>query len=149
LEVPIVSRSRLFRIDLLRKHAGDVRIPVLHTTGHGRGSGCARTEMKRLSNMLFPDLGSLAEREHMPALRNARKTPFDSIELLGIAGSLVLVTWLSRQVVAMLGAVDRLSIAALSFLVALPLLVVTVGPFMVRRVRRGLRLRLEQRKLGS
>jgi hypothetical protein len=149
LEVPIVSRSRLFRINLLRRLGGEVRIPVLRATAHGRGSGCARTEMKRLSNMLFPELGSLAERERMLALRNARETPFDSIELLGIAGALVLVTWLSRQVVAMLGAVDRLSIAALSFLVALPLLVVIVGPFMVRRVRRGLRLRLEQRKLGS
>lgn len=52
--------------------------------------------------------------------------------------ALVLVVSVTRYSVAGFGLVDRFAFMLANFLVAVPLLVVTVGPFLVRRTRRGL-----------
>jgi hypothetical protein len=60
------------------------------------------------------------------------------VELLGMAFGLVLTVSITRYALADAGVVERIAAAALNFAVALPLLLLLVGPFLIRRVRRGL-----------
>lgn len=55
--------------------------------------------------------------------------------------ALVRVVSLTRYGIAGFSLVDRFAAMLANFLVAIPLLVVTVGPFLVRRTRRGLQKR--------
>ncbi|MFZ2155273.1 MAG: hypothetical protein WAV72_04000 [Bradyrhizobium sp.] len=66
------------------------------------------------------------------------KTLLDSIEWAGILVTLVLVVSVTRYDVVDLGVVDRIVTGLVNFLVAILLLGVTAGPFLVRRRRRGL-----------
>src|SRR5688572_12301311 len=88
---------------------------------------------------LLPELQRLPENDRADAVRAASSTPFDVIELLGIAAGLVGVTVLTRYGAAELSWVERIGAAFANFAIALPLLAVAVAPFHVRRVRRGLR----------
>ena len=99
-----------------------------------------------LEAILYPQLRSFPAGERTSALREARKTPFDVIELVGMAVGLILVTAITRyQSEEWWGAMERTGAALLNFAVAIPLLVVFVGPFLVRRVRRGLDQELAKR----
>jgi hypothetical protein len=64
------------------------------------------------------------------------------LEWAGILAALVIVAGITRYSVAGFGLADRIAVALAKFLVAVPLLVATAGPFLVRRTRRGLRERL-------
>ena len=75
-------------------------------------------------------------------LRKASETPLDFIEWAGILAALVFVVTVTRYGVADFGLVDRIVAGLVNFLVAIPLLGVTAGPFLVRRTRRGLRSQL-------
>ena len=68
----------------------------------------------------------------------AGRIPFDVIELLGIAFGLVLTVSITRYALQEAGTLERVAAAALNFAVAVPLLALLIGPFLVRRVRRGL-----------
>jgi hypothetical protein len=75
-------------------------------------------------------------------LKRASNTPLDLIEWTGILTALVFVVALTRYSITDFGLVDRIAVALVNFLVAAPLLAVTVGPLLVRRTRRGLRSQL-------
>lgn len=95
--------------------------------------------MNALLDLLYPELRGLHAAHRRRALQRARGTPFDMLELLGMAGALVLVTALTRYGTAGLDVAERFGAALLNFAVALPLLALTLAPFLVRRTRRGLR----------
>lgn len=95
--------------------------------------------MPFFSDFPYPELRGSTALERARRLKLARQTPLDAIELFGMAGGLVAVTGLTRYAGAELDAADRLLAALANFAVALPLLALFLGPFHVRRMRRGLR----------
>ena len=94
--------------------------------------------MPTLTELLLPQLRAVPPAERDAALRNARSTSFDFIELVGIAFGLVLTVSVTRYSVDATQIVERAAAALLNLLVAVPLLTLLVGPFLVRRLRRGL-----------
>jgi hypothetical protein len=100
--------------------------------------------MKQLQLILYPELRLLGEGERVRLLRLARSLPFDLVELLGMAGAVVLVTAATRYGVRH-DALEQLGLVLANFVIAIPLLAVTVGPFLYRRTRRGLRRALLKR----
>ena len=94
-----------------------------------------------IENLLFPELRAHGRKERARLLQEASKEPLDFLEWVGILAGLVLVVSFTRYSVAGLGLADRFAVALANFLLAVPLLVVTVGPFLVRRTRRGLQKR--------
>lgn len=102
--------------------------------------------MKVLESLLYPQLNAFAAEERQRALRAARATAFDVIELIGIAAGLVFVTAITRYRLAWENFTEGFLAALGNFAVALPLLLLCVGPFMVRRVRRGLADELARRQ---
>lgn len=95
--------------------------------------------MPFFSDFLYPELHGLPVAERASRLRLARQIPFDAIELFGMAAGLVVVTALTRYAAEGLDAMGRVVVALANFAIALPLLALCLGPFYVRRVRRGLR----------
>lgn len=105
--------------------------------------------MTRLAIFLYPQLQSFPEAERPQALRRARSTTFDVLELLGIALGLVLTTAITRYSAAELNPVERIAAILLNFALAVPLLLVLVGPFFIRRARRGLDSELANRRSAA
>jgi hypothetical protein len=95
-----------------------------------------------MENLLYPELRAYGRQDRARLLRDARQEPFELLEWAGILAALVIVAGLTRYSVAGFGLADRIAVALANFLVAVPLLVATAGPFLVRRTRRGLRQRL-------
>jgi hypothetical protein len=95
-----------------------------------------------MENLLYPELRAYGREDRARLLRDARQEPFELLEWAGILAALVIVVGITRYSVAGFGLADRIAIALANFLVAVPLLVATAGPFLVRRTRRGLRERL-------
>jgi hypothetical protein len=104
--------------------------------------------MKPLAHLLYPELRALPSRDGERLLERAKERPFDSVELLGMAAGLVLVTALTRYGVHYFDMAGRFGLALANFLVAIPLLALAVGPFLVRRTRRGLRAEMKQADTG-
>lgn len=102
--------------------------------------------MNRLWPVLLPDLRHFPAAEREAALQAARDTALDTLELLGMAAGLVLVTALTRYGVADSSVAARFGSALVNFVVALPLLALALGPFHLRRMRRGLREQLRHRE---
>jgi hypothetical protein len=98
---------------------------------------------ENIENLLYPELRPYgrADRDHL--LRKASDTPLDMIEWVGILAALVFVVVVTRYSVPEFGLADRIAAAVINFLVALLLLGITAGPFLVRRKRRGLRSQLD------
>jgi hypothetical protein len=94
-----------------------------------------------IDNLLYPELRSYGRKDRVRLLQEASKEPLDFLEWVGMLAALVLVVSFTRYSIAGLGLVDRLAIAIANFFVAVPLLVVTVGPLLVRRNKRGLQKR--------
>ena len=94
-----------------------------------------------IENLLYPELRGHAPKDRGRLLQEASKEPFDTIEWVGMLGALALLVSVTRYSIAGFGLADRLAVALANFVVAIPLLVVTVGPFLVRRTRRGLQKR--------
>jgi len=101
--------------------------------------------MNRLWPALLPELRQLPAAEQDEALNAARHTALDFVELLGMAAGLVVVTAVTRFTVADANLSTRLASTLLNFVVAVPLLALVLGPFHLRRLRRGLRERLRGR----
>jgi hypothetical protein len=95
-----------------------------------------------MENLLYPELRAYGREDRARLLRDARQEPFELLEWAGILAALVIVVGITRYSVAGFGLADRIAVALANFLVAVPLLVTTAGPFLVRRTRRGLRQRL-------
>jgi hypothetical protein len=105
--------------------------------------------MKTLLETIYPDLLVFPEAERPDVLRRARRAPLASSELAGIALALVVVTALTRYGSSGLDADERVAYALASFVIALPMLVIAVGPLLVRRTRRALRAEAARRGLPS
>ena len=95
---------------------------------------------------LLPELRRFPEAERDDALRHARATSLDTFELVGMAIGLVAVTALTKYTLPDASIASRFAFALLNFAVALPLLVAALGPFHIRRLRRGLRDQLDKRR---
>jgi hypothetical protein len=80
-------------------------------------------------------------------LREARQDEYDTLEWAGIVAAVVIASVIvgKLDLQAATGG-DRFLSTMLSFLVAIPLVGLTAGVFMVRRTRRGLRKRLHERR---
>lgn len=110
--------------------------------------GCARAyilEMSRIASLLYPQLRAFPAGERGAALRRARSAPFDVVELIGIAVGLVVAAALTRYEAAGMSEVERALAALANFGLAAGLLVVLVGPFLVRRARRALEREIDDR----
>jgi hypothetical protein len=94
---------------------------------------------------LLPELRQFPESERSAALKRARETPLELVEIAGMAVALVAVTALTKYTLPEPSLASRVGMALLNFAVALPLLVAALGPFHLRRLRRGLRTQLEER----
>jgi hypothetical protein len=103
--------------------------------------------MNRWWPVLLPELRRFPAEEQDEVLREARATGLDLPELLGMAAALVLVSALTRYSLPDTDISTRLGAALLNIVVAAPLLVLLVGPFFVRRARRGLDRELAKRRL--
>jgi hypothetical protein len=103
--------------------------------------------MSRHHEWLYPRLRAFPDAERPEVLRKAKGTAFDVVELVGLALSLVLVTALTRYGAGELTAVERLAAVVVNFAVALVLLGMLAGPFLVRRIRRGIDRQLQSRSL--
>jgi hypothetical protein len=101
--------------------------------------------MLKLWSVLLPELGHLPPSDQVEALQTARKTDLDVFELLGVAFGLVAVTAFTQYVLAEASLPSRLAAALLNFGVAVPLVALVVAPFHIRRLRRGLQMRIETR----
>ena len=101
--------------------------------------------MNRLWRVLLPELRRFPEPGQDQALRAARETPLDIIELASMALGFVAVTALTRHSLPDAAMSTRFGAMLLNFVVAVPLLAVVLGPFHIRRLRRGLRQQLETR----
>lgn len=101
--------------------------------------------MKRLWLALLPELRQFPSSERPAALQRAREAALDVVELAGMAVGLVVVTALTKYSVPEPSMASRFVLALINLAVAMPLLVAVLGPFHLRRVRRGLRHQLQQR----
>ncbi len=101
--------------------------------------------MKRLWPTLLPELRQFPESDRDQALQHARDTALDVVELVGMAVGLVAVTALTKFSVPDPSMASRFALALVNFAVAAPLLVAVLGPFHLRRLRRGLRIQLRNR----
>lgn len=97
--------------------------------------------------LAYPQLRGVPPAQWEGVLNRARDTPFDTIEWVGIAAAVAFVTYALRSGAGEPGSLFTLYLG--QFVLALPLLVVLVGPFLLRRTRRGLDLVLAQRNGGD
>ena len=92
--------------------------------------------------ILCPELKQFPASERRSALETAKGEALEFIELIGILSAIALVTWVTGKISAGVSAGGGFIVGMLSFILAIPLLARSAGPFMVRRMRRGLRKRL-------
>jgi hypothetical protein len=106
------------------------------------------SSMNRLWPLVVPELRQFTETEQDTALQSARNTTLDLLEIVGMAAGFLFVTVVTQYALPDYSFLSRLSAAALNFAIAAPLLLVTLGPFHIRRIRRGLRHQLQRRGRG-
>lgn len=94
--------------------------------------------------VLLPELRRFPATERDGVFRCARDTAPDLVELIGMAAALVLVTALTRYGLPDADISTRLGGVLINLAVAVPLLIVFLGPFHLRRLRRGLRDQLHE-----
>jgi hypothetical protein len=102
--------------------------------------------MRNWQVLVLPELRHFSPAERRAAIRQARDTDHDLLELAGLAVALVLATWATRYGVDA-GAVPgtRLMAALVNFAIAVPVLLAAALPLHIRRLRRGLRAQLARR----
>ena len=89
--------------------------------------------MNTLISALCPELRDLPPAERARALRAAHRLPYDTFELLGIAVGLIVASLFLTH------ALDGVAATGARLLAACPVAAAAVGPFVLRRTRRGLR----------
>jgi hypothetical protein len=97
--------------------------------------------------LAYPQLRDLPPDQWEGVLTRARATPFDAIELAGILAGVAFAAFALRSDASEPGSLFIHYLA--QFVLALVMLVVLVGPFYLRRTRRGLDLALAQRNGGD
>jgi hypothetical protein len=98
-----------------------------------------------LENLAYPELRPYGRAERDRLLEKAGETQLDLIEWLGMLAGLVITASVTRYAIPQMDVSDRLAFALVNFVIAVPLLAITVGPFLVRRKRRGLHAELGRR----
>jgi hypothetical protein len=102
---------------------------------------------RRLRLLAYPQLRELPPDQWESVLTRARDTAFDAIEWAGILAGIAFAAFALRSGAGEPGPLFTLYLE--QFVLALPLLIVLVGPFYLRRTRRGLDLEIEQRNGGN
>jgi hypothetical protein len=97
---------------------------------------------EKIEDLFYPELRAYKRADRARMLRKASETPLDLIEWTGIIFGLVVVASVTRYGAQSFGIIDRLAFALVNFAIAVPLLGLTVGPFLYRRQKRGLREQL-------
>ncbi len=95
--------------------------------------------VETFENLVYPELRAYSRSDRARLLKKASETPLDLIEWAGILFGLVIVASVTRYGMSGIELGSRLAFALVNFLIAVPLLAVTVGPFLLRRQKRGLR----------
>lgn len=98
---------------------------------------------EEIENLLYPDLRPYGRMDRDRLLRKAKEVPLQPLEWAGILLGLVFTVALTRYGAAEAGPIGRIAVGLTNFVVALLLLGVTAGPFLVRRTRRGIRSQLD------
>ena len=93
----------------------------------------------------YPALRQLPRAEWDEALKQARETNFDMSEWIGVLAGIAFVTYLLRFDADQAAALSLPVRYFIQFLAAVPLLALVVGPFYLRRTRRGLDQEIEHR----
>jgi uncharacterized membrane protein YbhN (UPF0104 family) len=102
--------------------------------------------MNRLWQTVLPELRRFPTGEQPRALRLARASRLESLELFLLAIWLVLVTALVRTMVNGAPEAERVAYSlVINVVVTVPLLLAVFLPIHIRRLRRGLRAQLEER----
>lgn len=84
------------------------------------------------------------------ALDRALTEPLKVFEIDGTLAGLFVATTFTRYILEDAFVLGRILAAAIKFAAALPLLAILAGPFLIRRIRRGLRAYIgEQKGTGS
>lgn len=107
--------------------------------------GATATLSRRMLPWLYPRLRELPHEKWQAALDKARGTEFATSEWIGIVGGTCFTVWLLDMETAAWVVPSPLLALALQFFFALPLLALVVGPFLLRRTRRGLDRELARR----
>jgi hypothetical protein len=100
---------------------------------------------RALEHLVLPELRQIPPHERAPAMKRAGEEPFELLEWAGILLGLVLTVSVTRYSTSDLKPGARLALVCANFLVAIPVLTVLVGPFVVRCRRRGLRSFMRER----
>ena len=87
---------------------------------------------------LYPRLKELPPALWGATLEKARAGDFETMEWVGIVGGVALVAWMLGIEIPALAAQPVAVLYLARFGLALPLLAIIVGPFYLRRTRRGL-----------
>jgi hypothetical protein len=102
--------------------------------------------LKKTTRLIaYPALRKLPQMEWDDALARARELGFDTMEWMGIIAGIVFATYLLRFDADQAAALTLPVRYFIQFLCAVPLLALVVGPFYLRRTRRGLDQELERR----
>jgi hypothetical protein len=96
-----------------------------------------------IENLLYPELRPYDRPERDRLLRKAAGTSLEPLEWAGILLGLVVAVALTRYSVAEVGPIGRIAVGLINFVVALLLLGITAGPFLIRRTRPGIRSQLD------
>jgi hypothetical protein len=97
-----------------------------------------RQLQERIENFVYPELRPYGRSERARLLRKASETPLDLVEWAGMLVGLVIAASVTRYTLPDFGLGNRIVVVLINFLVAVPLLALTVGPFLLRRQKRGL-----------
>ena len=92
---------------------------------------------------LFPRIRSRDLREWPALLAEASRHAFDLLEWIGVVAGVVLVAAILRPLAS--SSAPPVVTFASQFLLSVPLLLIAVGPFFVRRTNRGLDRLLDER----
>lgn len=100
---------------------------------------------RQIEMLLYPELKSIAPHHQKHALKQAKEEPFELLEWAGTLVGIVIAVGVTRYSAAGFGVHERLVAALANFAIAVPLITILVGPFLVRRTRRGLQRYLDGR----
>jgi len=96
---------------------------------------------------LFPRLRQWSVQEWPAVLGNARRVEFDRLEQIATLAGVIVVAWQIKPA-ASLGASALISYLV-QFVYLVPVLLLVLGPFFVRRIRRGLNEAARNRDAGA
>ena len=96
---------------------------------------------------LFPRLRQWSVQEWPTVLGKARQVEFDRLEQIATLAGVIVVAWQVKPVTS-LGASALISYLV-QFVYLVPVLLLVLGPFFVRRIRRGLNAAVRNRDAGT